>query len=94
MQRFIFMVLVMISSLYAENFCSSNLSLDKSDDDAKYEGISGTKYKYDLSDPIDRMNYSLDLDAQMNDKLNAPINPGVELDRSLGQYGGGIQNDD
>ena len=31
--------------------------------------------------------------AQINDKLNAPINPSVGLDRNMGQYDGGIQND-
>jgi len=29
----------------------------------------------------------------MNDKLLAPINPAVGLDRGIGQYGGGILDD-
>lgn len=64
----------------------------KKDDEYKYEGFSGEKYKYDLSNPIDRLDYSIDLDAQMKDKLNMPITPGVEIDRSLGQYGGGVKS--
>ena len=46
-----------------------------SNNDARYEGIPETKYKYDLSNPSDRIDYNLD--AQMNNRLNAPINPGV-----------------
>jgi hypothetical protein len=53
----------------------------------RYEGLSGTKYQYDLSDPSDRIEYQLDLDAQMRDRINP--NPGIQLDRGLGQYGGG-----
>ena len=47
----------------------------------KYKGASGQEYQYDLSDPIDKLNYDLDLKAKMNDELNAPITPNVDLDR-------------
>lgn len=57
----------------------------------KYKGASGQEYQYDLSDPIDKLNYDLDLKAKMNDELNAPITPNVDLDRGIGQYGGGIK---
>ena len=57
----------------------------------KYKGASGQEYQYDLSDPIDKLNYDLDLKAKMNDELNAPITPNVDLDRGLGQYGCGIK---
>jgi len=33
----------------------------------------------------------LDLKAKMNDELNAPITPNVDLDRGIRQYGGGIK---
>lgn len=53
-----------------------------------YESTSGTKYQYDLSNPTDKLSYDTDLDAKMRDSLN--INLNVELDRALGQFGGGI----
>lgn len=33
-----------------------------------YQGLSGTKYQYDLSNPSDRLTYETDLDAQMRDQ--------------------------
>ena len=57
----------------------------------KYEGLSGQKYKYDLSDPVDRLNYDMDIDSKMNDKIYAPVTPDVQMDRRMGQYGGGIK---
>ena len=57
----------------------------------KYKGASGTKYKYDLSKPSDRIKYSVDPDAKLNDEIYMPITPGVEIDRGLHQYGGGIK---
>ena len=49
------------------------------------------RYQYNLSDPMDKLNYDLDLKAKMNDELYAPITPNVDLDRGLGQYGGGMK---
>lgn len=60
-------------------------------DSKNYEGPSGTRYQYDLNDPGDKIEYSVDLDAQRRDQMN--VNPGRTLDRSMGQYGGGINND-
>ena len=93
MKRLIIATSIIGSSLLAGNYGYSN-PYSNNNDDAKYEGTSGTKYKYDLSDPSDKIEYSTDVEAQMNDRLNAPINPGVGLDRSMGQYGGGIRDDD
>ena len=71
-----------------------NLSLNEYEDtsdfekqDTGYVSYTGQKYKYDLSKPIDRINYSIDPEAQINDKINP--NPMIGIDRSLGQYGGG-----
>jgi hypothetical protein len=55
-----------------------------------YQSDAGTSYQYDLSDPLDRLDYLLDLDAQMRDQLS--VNPSRLLDRGLGQYGGGIND--
>ena len=57
----------------------------------KYKGSSGTRYKYDLSKPGDRIKYSVDPAAQLYDKIYMPIKPGVKIDRSLNQYGGGVK---
>lgn len=53
-----------------------------------YESSFGNKYQYDMSDPSDRIDYSIDVDAQMRDRLS--VEPSRDLDRGLGQYGGGI----
>ncbi len=53
-----------------------------------YESSTGNRYEYDLSDPGDQLEYGVDLDAQMRDSTS--VNPTRELDRGLGEYGGGI----
>jgi len=55
----------------------------------RYRGSSGKEYQYDLSRPQDELRYELDLGAQMRDQLN--VDPRIELDRELGQYGGGAK---
>lgn len=35
-----------------------------------YQDSFGNKYQYDLSNPIDQMSYSTDLDAQQRDQLS------------------------
>ncbi|MFZ1569238.1 MAG: hypothetical protein WAT29_10515 [Thiolinea sp.] len=59
-------------------------------DSSDYQGSSGSTYQYDLSNPTDRNNYSIDLDAQRRDQMS--LDPGKILDTGLGQYGGGIYN--
>jgi hypothetical protein len=53
--------------------------------------IKASKYQYDMSYPIDRVDYSVDVDAQMRDQLS--VDPSRSLDQSLGEYGGGIYAD-
>lgn len=57
----------------------------------RYEGSSGTRYKYNLSDPVDKREYNVDIDAQINDRIHMPTKPGVKMDRLLRQYGGGVE---
>jgi len=52
-----------------------------------YKSSSGTRYKYDLSKPSDRIKYEVDPAAQIRDS----INPRVKIDRDLGQHGGGSE---
>lgn len=59
----------------------------KSNKEYPYESITGTRYKYDLSNPSDRIKYEVDPGAQLRDS----INPRVDIDRGLGQYGGGAK---
>lgn len=55
----------------------------------RYKGPSGTEYQYDLSRPSDKLRYDLDLKAKMKDKLS--VDPRRNIDRDLGQHGGGIK---
>ena len=58
----------------------------------KYESTTGNRYKYDLSKPLDRLEYEMDLGTQLEDNMKMPINPSVEMDRNFGQHGGGIMD--
>lgn len=51
----------------------------------KYKGYTGTQYKYDLNNPVDRVRYDTDPVGKLMDDTN----PLVNIDRGLGQYGGG-----
>lgn len=52
-----------------------------------YESMTGTRYKYDLSNPSDRIRYEVDPVAQVRDS----VNPRIDIDKGLGQYGGGSE---
>jgi|SaaInlStandDraft_7_1057024.scaffolds.fasta_scaffold21022_4 hypothetical protein len=56
--------------------------------DNNYQSSSGARYQYDMSNPSDRIDYSVDVDAQRRDQMN--VDPSRSLDQGLGQYGGGI----
>lgn len=58
---------------------------DSSDSEYGYESNAGTRYKYDLSNHGDRVMYDTDPAAQIMDE----VNPMVDIDRGMGQYGGG-----
>ena len=83
MKKILMLVLVFGASLYAYDYNSD------SNNDANYESSSGNQYKYDLSVPSDRLEYSVDVGAQLDDS----VDPSVGLDRSMGEYGGGIVDD-
>lgn len=55
-----------------------------------YESSFGNKYKYDLSNPSDKIMYSVDPAAQLMDGLYKPITPAVGLEESMGQHDGGL----
>ena len=79
MKKILILSLVLGGSLMADTYNSDN-------NEKTYESSSGNKYKYDLSDPSDRLDYSVDPGGRRDDR----INPSVGLDRSMGEYGGGI----
>jgi len=81
MKKILILAVIFGGMLYAYDYES-----DLSDGSQIYESSLGNKYKYDLSDPSDRVEYSVDVSAQLSDS----VNPSVGLDRSLGEYGGGI----
>jgi hypothetical protein len=60
---------------------------NKEENEYKYKSLLGNKYKYDLSNPYDKMRYDIDLGAQLKDG----ISPMRNLDKGMGQYGGGIK---
>lgn len=66
---------------------SGALSLE-SGQNLPYRGLSGQTYQYDLSRPQDRLRYDLDPKAQIMDSVT--VDPRRDLDRSLGQHGGGV----
>jgi hypothetical protein len=55
------------------------------DQEYRYQSSNGTQYKYDLSNPSDRIKYGTDPYSRIRDKTN----PNVGIDRRMGQYGGG-----
>lgn len=60
----------------------------RSNENSGYQGSSGSHYQYDLNDPSDKLDYSIDIDAQRRDEMN--LDPGRSIDRGLGENGGGI----
>ena len=73
-------LVVLTSTAVANDYGYQN-----NDSEYKYESNLGTEYKYDLSKPTDRLMYDVDPTAKLMDS----INPMVDLDRNMGQYGGG-----
>jgi hypothetical protein len=69
--------------------CYGTMVPSLSSDNSGYYGSSGSRYQYDLSNPIDRQNYGVDTGAQMRDMYNYDR----YYDQGLGQFGGGIYND-
>jgi hypothetical protein len=58
--------------------------------DTVHESTFGNQYKYNLDDPMDRIEYGIDPEAKLNDEINMPVNPSVGIDRSMGEHGGGL----
>jgi putative salt-induced outer membrane protein YdiY len=66
----------------------SSTSIYSDSSNRGYESSTGNRYEYDLSNPGDRVRYDVDVGAQMRDEMS--VSPTREIDRDLGQYGGGI----
>ena len=80
---------VMNSNNRRSTHSSYGLFSNNNSNQPNYRSLNNVGYKYDLTNPVDRNNYSLDLNAQMNDRLNT--NPSATIDRMQGiQHGGGI----
>ncbi|MDO5667355.1 MAG: hypothetical protein Q4G44_05980 [Alcaligenaceae bacterium] len=59
-----------------------------------YQSSSGTQYDYDLSNPVDRTRYSIDLEAQQRDSTQGSISTSRSMDQLKGEYGGGYRGND
>jgi hypothetical protein len=89
---------VILSSAYADDY---NYGSESSQNDSSYgsdssqssgyKSTSGTRYQYDMSDPSDSSEYTMDVDAQIRDKLS--VDPSRSLDQGFGENGGGIYDD-
>jgi hypothetical protein len=55
------------------------------DDDHPHRSSTGSRYRYDLDRPEDRVGYEVDLEARIQDA----IDPDVRIDRALGDSFGG-----
>jgi hypothetical protein len=78
----------MVKSLMFVGILLSGLPVQAvAQDDRYYQGSSGMRYQYDLSSPMGQLNYSVDPMAQLRDQMN--IDPRVQIDQGMGQYGGG-----
>ncbi len=89
--------LVLVSILFSSVVSAQSDYLDNESDDSaadnyggssRYESSTGNKYEYDLSRPGDQIRYDVDVRAQLRDEIS--VNPTREIDRDLGQHGGGI----
>lgn len=63
---------------------------NSSDRNESYKSRSGAEYQYNLNNPGDSIRYSTDLGAQRRDQMSA--NPRRDLDRRVGEIGGGIHD--
>lgn len=80
------MIALSTSAMSAERLRTDSPS---SDPNYPYRGSSGAEYKYDLSKPADQTRYGIDPGAQIRDSIS--VDPRRDLDRSLGQQGGGAR---
>lgn len=82
----ILLCLAIRTCLFAYDYKSYDETYNNSEE-YKYQGSSGAKYKYDLSKPMDKLNYETDSMQQMKDSYNPDAR--IQMDRDMGQYGGG-----
>jgi hypothetical protein len=66
---------------------SLNAQARDEDNKRNYKSRFGNEYQYDLSRPADQIRYETDVRAQMRDELD--VDPRRDLERDIGQYGGG-----
>ena len=84
------LILGLLLSVSINAFAWDNPDIDgRRDTESSYKSRFGNEYEYDLSRPVDRIKYETDYDAQRRDSLN--IDPMQEIERDLGQRGGGAK---
>lgn len=83
-------LLVTLLAVSATAFAEGRRSrLNADDDEYKYRSRYNREYQYDLSRERDRLKYDIDERAKLRDELE--VDPRRELERDLGEYGGGVK---
>lgn len=88
-----FSVLLTSLSLQAYDIHQYDMSRSQTNNQSSgYQGSSGNRYQYDMSNGHDRAAYSVDTGAQQRDYYNNMYDTSGnrQRDTSYGQYGGGI----
>jgi hypothetical protein len=75
----------------SQPYMPMDVSRSRDEEEYKYRGSSGARYKYDLSDPIDRIMYQTDPIARLGDRTFGSSSPDAQMDRRMGERGGGIK---
>jgi hypothetical protein len=83
-------LLVVTGTAVAWQNNGSNSTGFNSSDSGGYTGPTGTNYQYNMNDIGDQIRYQSDSGAQIRDSIGGN-SPGAQIDRNLGQPGGGIQ---
>jgi hypothetical protein len=80
-----FIASALMLALCSSSYAWQPVGTDSSD--SGYQGSSGARYQYDMGNAADRVRYGADPVAQLRDQI--AVDPGRNVDRSTGQYGGG-----
>jgi hypothetical protein len=80
-----------VVTVFVLSLCMAIPALANDDSNKGFESSTGTQYEYDLGTPSGQIRYDVDPSAQIRDSIS--VDPRRDIDKSLGQHGGGIYND-
>lgn len=78
-------------AVFMLSLCVTAPALANDDSNKGFESSTGTQYEYDLGTPSGQIGYEIDPSAQIRDSIS--VDPRRDIDKSIGQHGGGIYND-